>query len=602
MAQNTHVVAAAVSYTRADYTALRAHLLKMPLARIAELYYSNDSPQVRHGLERFLDAMRDDLGGRALITDPELTRLLTGSFECDAISLSLDRLVSAAALAPAVPQPGQAVSQWLRPKTAAVLHAEGIVLIADLISLIRLRGPGWWRSIPRIGAKRASVIIAWLQSNKETLGELPAPAPASRPPAPAFLLDPLQTYRLAPLGHFSLSSAFDGSAGINRNHKFCFIQADDDLQAIESYLARFEGRTHTLRAYRKELERFLLWAIMIRRKPMSSLLVDDCNAYKDFLIAPSPAFIGKKAARFTEQWRPFTPEPMTAKTQKQAVIILRAAFEYLVRVRYLGGNPWVAVVDPAVTEEVHAIQVEKALDDNLWDLLVDQLSQRADAAENAQDRAALAAILLCGDSGLRREEAAGSRRADLKPSQWASTVSTLRVLGKRNKKREVPVSERTLNALRAHWQDRGLDFDHPPVDSSSNPIVKDRALLAPLVIPRHAAAIARHEDQVGNGYTSDGLYRLITSSIDRLQHTLLELGIQPEDIAQLATTTPHAFRHTFGTLAVASGMPQDVVQGVLGHVSAATTSIYVRAKEKRTAEEAAKYFLQQHEKNQARKR
>lgn len=602
MVQNTHVVMAAISYARADYTALRAQLLKMPLARIAELYYSSDSPQVRHGLERFLDAMRDDLAGRALITDPELAKLLTGTLECDAISLSLGRLVSAAALAPAAPQPGQAVSQWLRPKTAAVLHDEGIVLIADLIGLIRLRGPGWWRSIPRIGIKRAGVIIAWLQSNKETLGELPAPAPAGQPPATSFLLDPLQGFRLAPLGHFTLASAFDGSAGINRNHRFCFIQANDDLQAIESYLARFEGKPHTLRAYRKELERFLLWAIMVRRKPMSSLLVDDCNAYKEFLIAPSPAFVGKKAARFTEQWRPFTPEPMTAKTQKQAVIILRAAFDYLVRVRYLGGNPWVAVIDPAVMEEVHAIQVEKALDDDLWDLLINQLSQRASIAENPQDRAALAAILLCGDSGLRREEAAGCRRADLKPSQWAPTVSTLRVLGKRNKRRDVPVSERTINALRAHWQDRGLDFDRPAVDSSSHPIVEDRALLAPLVIPRHAAAIARHEEQVGNGYTSDGLYRLITSSIDRLQHTLPELGIRPEDIAQLATTTPHAFRHTFGTLAVASGMPQDVVQGVLGHVSAATTSIYVRAKEKRTAEEAAKYFLQQHEKNKARKR
>ncbi|QKY11979.1 phage integrase family protein [Janthinobacterium lividum] len=602
MAQNTHVITAAINYTRTDYTALRARLLKMPLARIAELYYSSDSPQVRHGLELFLDAMRDDVAHRALATDPELAKLLAVPLEGDAIPTSLDRLMSAAASAPAVPLPGQPISQWLRPKTAAVLHDEGIVLVTDLIGLVKLRGSGWWRSIPRIGIKRAGVITAWLRSNKDTLGELPDPTPPDQSPAPSFLLDPLHASRLAPLGHFTLSSTFDGSAGVNRNHKFCFIQAEDDLQAIESYLARFAGKLHTLRAYRKELERFLLWAIMVRRKPMSSLLVDDCNAYKDFLITPSPAFTGKKAARFTEQWRPFTPEPMTAKTQKQAVVILRAAFDYLVRVRYLGGNPWVAVVDPAVTEEVHAIQVEKALDDDLWDLLIDQLSQRASIAENAQDRAALAAILLCGDSGLRREEAAGSRRADLKPSQWAPTVSTLRVLGKRNKRRDVPVSERTLTALRAHWQDRGLDFDHPPVDSGNHPTVKDRALLAPLVIPRHAAAIMRHEEQIGNGYTSDGLYRLITSSIDRLQHTLLDLGIQPANIAQLATTTPHAFRHTFGTLAVASGMPQDVVQGVLGHVSAATTSIYVQAKEKRTAEEAAKYFQLQHENSNLRNR
>ena len=60
----------------------------------------------------------------------------------------------------------------------------------------------------------------------------------------------------------------------------------------------------------------------------------------------------------------------------------------------------------------------------------------------------------------------------------------------------------------------------------------------------------------------------------------------------LESATPHALRHTFGTLAVAKGMPQDVVQGVLGHASGTTTSIYVRAKEKRTMEVASQYFAQ----------
>jgi hypothetical protein len=39
MAQHTNVVLPAITYTRADYTALRAHCLNIPLAKIAELYY-----------------------------------------------------------------------------------------------------------------------------------------------------------------------------------------------------------------------------------------------------------------------------------------------------------------------------------------------------------------------------------------------------------------------------------------------------------------------------------------------------------------------------------------------------------------------------------
>jgi hypothetical protein len=55
-----------VTYNRSDYTALRANCLKIPIAKIAELYYSDDSPQVEMGLERFLLAMRADLIERAV--------------------------------------------------------------------------------------------------------------------------------------------------------------------------------------------------------------------------------------------------------------------------------------------------------------------------------------------------------------------------------------------------------------------------------------------------------------------------------------------------------------------------------------------------------
>jgi integrase len=52
----------------------------------------------------------------------------------------------------------------------------------------------------------------------------------------------------------------------------------------------------------------------------------------------------------------------------------------------------------------------------------------------------------------------------------------------------------------------------------------------------------------------------------------------------------HAFRHTFGTRAVARDMPIDVVQTILGHASLQTTSIYVRAEQRRVLEAAAQYY------------
>jgi site-specific recombinase XerD len=75
----------------------------------------------------------------------------------------------------------------------------------------------------------------------------------------------------------------------------------------------------------------------------------------------------------------------------------------------------------------------------------------------------------------------------------------------------------------------------------------------------------------------------------RLDHTV-EKGFSLDDLAALSGASPHALRHTFGTLAVADGMPIDVAQAVLGHKDSATTTIYVQAETKRLVEEGATFF------------
>ncbi len=590
MSQNTDVVLEDISYTRTDYTALRAHVLKIPITKIADLYYSEDSPQVEQGLERFLLKMRADLIERAIEHNPGFAEILKGARQGGSITdKALDILVRAADVPSAKPTLSQPVSQWLRPRTTAVLKEEGVATVGDLVKLVNRRGSGWWRGVPRIGAKRALAIVKWIQAHRATLGEVSTAIYTAVSPAPSLVLDPAHPDEMAPLGRFALPAELDGSAGVNRGLHFCFITATNDLQAIECYLARFEDQPHTLRAYRKELERFLLWSILIARKPMSSLLVDDCKAYVSFLASPAPGFMGDRAGRFTQRWKPFAKESMAPRSQRHAVVILRAAFEYLARVRYLGGNPWVAVKDPKVIKEVNAIDIEKALSVELWTDVIEVLAERSSVPEQVQDRISLAAVLLLGDSGLRREEVAGAKRAALEPSRWGTGVWTLRILGKGDAKRDVPVSSRTVAALRAHWADLGRDFD------AANAGADDWPLLMPVTVPQHAAAVARHEEGQINGYTADGLYRIVMAALVRVRKDLLE-RIDPEDdharmaIAKLSDTTPHSFRHTFGTLAVEQGMPQDVVQLILGHASGTTTSIYVRAKEKRVAEEASKYF------------
>lgn len=206
--------------------------------------------------------------------------------------------------------------------------------------------------------------------------------------------------------------------------------------------------------------------------------------------------------------------------------------------------------------------------------------------QNHKDRIALAAILLMGDSGLRRAEVADARRLNMKPSRHASGVLMLAVLGKRKTIRRVPVSQRTIDALRAHWCDRGIDLDQ---------ILEDLPLLAPVIVPGTKSAQTKHADGAKKGYDANSFYQLIVSALRRVREYATEISdkeaplFTPEDLAQLEDTSPHAFRHTFGTLAVEDDMPIVVAQEILEHASASTTSIYVKAKDKHIPEAAEQY-------------
>lgn len=56
--------------------------------------------------------------------------------------------------------------------------------------------------------------------------------------------------------------------------------------------------------------------------------------------------------------RPFGHGGLSLDSQLYAVPAIRAAFEWLVKVRYLAGNPWAAVVDPKPVKRAKRLQVE----------------------------------------------------------------------------------------------------------------------------------------------------------------------------------------------------------------------------------------------------
>jgi integrase len=454
------------------------------------------------------------------------------------------------------------------------------------------------------------VIVAWLRRHAGSLGvtvdvDVEAAEPLAAPAVTHIALTPAGDDRpdrpsgpLVPLERIALPHALSGAHGANRASGLCYPKAQHELDAIRAYLHRYDDRAQARRAYTRELERLLLWSVTERGTAFSSLTVEDYQAYKAFLAAPASRFVGPRTARSSSRWRPFAPDGLTPDSQRYAVHVLRAAFDWLVKARYLGGNPWVAVTDPATVTREHAMRIERALPVQLWTKVRQGLDDREQdpGPLGPRWRTAATAILIMGDSGLRITEASLARREQLRyiaadgdtPASWM-----LGVLGKGRKQRSVPLSIACVTALRAHWRDRGLDFNAPPASAP---------LIQPLDIPptpaaqrRHGAgqgggndAKAAHPEgdpvqrirEVSAGYSSNGLRGLVNWAFAQLQASLELTG---DERRHLAVSTPHALRHTFGTQAVAANVPPDVTQKVLGHASLATTTIYAQAETRRGA-------------------
>jgi hypothetical protein len=94
-------------------------------------------------------------------------------------------------------------------------------------------------------------------------------------------LRPLE-FAVVPLESLLLPEEFSGTQGKNRGNSTT-LAANNDLAAINAWLANFAEHAHTIRSYRKESERFLLWSLFEVGKPISSLSTEDCQAYQRFL-------------------------------------------------------------------------------------------------------------------------------------------------------------------------------------------------------------------------------------------------------------------------------------------------------------------------------
>lgn len=354
-----------------------------------------------------------------------------------------------------------------------------------------------------------------------------------------------------------LPVALDGSLGTNRaSGRHSQIAADTDVEAVRLWLAEYSMSPHTLRSYRKEVVRLLLWATQTLGKPLSSLTREDFLLYERFLAAPTEDWADPALPRRGRTRRLFEG-PLSERSQHQALGILSGLMTYLVSAGYLAGNP-LALRRGRMTATRRTRRVERYLDHALWDHVLASVEQwpllsRRDEQHHERSRWL---IRLLYHTALRVSEAANAKAADFyqRRGKW-----WLHVIGKGGAEGEVPVSDSLIADFARYRAFHGLS----PAPSASE--------AAPAVMSI-AGDEARH-------LTPAAIY-LIVREVFRRAADALD-ATDPVGAATLRRASTHWLRHSAASHQADAGTDLRFIQKNLRHASIDTTGIYLHAEDDR---------------------
>ena len=458
-----------------------------------------------------------------------------------ALIRTLERLHAEAAL------PTDQVSGWFDDQTSRKLISAGFVTLGQLSERIGCGGI-WYSGLPAIGRAKASRIASFVANL----------LPLASSVRPVFSLIP-----------FPVSSVFSAPGDVPRLLDRSLLISDrsvlsacSDSDAVRSWVKAKAGSLLTAKAYTREAMRLMLWLQRERNNTtFARMTVEDCTAYMAFLQHIPCEWISRRHASPGDLgWAPFRGQ-LSHQSHRQAVVIVASLFTWLHAAQYLPANPWHLVNRRTGDDSQHSALDTRAFSESTFGSILSFV----DAQPPSPATARIKFIFLFMESvGLRSAELIRAKLRDfrLEPEGWV-----MQVHGKGSKNRVVIVPGQALNALQAYMSARGLGpleslgDDGPVLSSTSNPTS-------------------------GIGYQA--LYEHVKSWLAR---AIAQSAITSTERARLTGASTHWLRHTFGTRAVARGVPLDVIQAQMGHASIQTVaSIYGRAPIQRRADELTKAF------------
>ncbi len=256
---------------------------------------------------------------------------------------------------------------------------------------------------------------------------------------------------------------------------------------------------NTVASYVRDITAFLDWA----DKSVTEIDSDDLIRYME--------------ERRVEKSGPGYGDELAKSTQSRLLSSMRSFFSFLVLEGIVSENPCDRLESPKLGKylpEVLSVDEIEAIIDSV----------ELDSWQGYRDRAILEVLYGCG---LRASEA-----VNLELSNLYFEDGFIRVIGKGDKERLVPVGEVAVDAVNAYLNQRPVEFDDPHV-----------------FLNRFGRELSR------------------ISMFNMIKKQALAAGVTKK-------ISPHTFRHSFATHLVENGADLRVVQEMLGHESILTTEIY----------------------------
>lgn len=227
-------------------------------------------------------------------------------------------------------------------------------------------------------------------------------------------------------------------------------------------------------------------------------------------------------ATFIKSWLvELKGQEMTSKSINRKISALKSFFKYHLRQKTIEVSPMASVISP---------KINKRLPQFVNDKDIATLFQHVEFPDNWEGKTRRLLIQLFYNTGMRQAELIG-----LKEMHISKSNSTIKVLGKGNKERIIPVSNQLMEQLIGYMAGKPKAFEE-----------YDKTFL--LVTSAGKKLYPRYV------YNTVKKYLSLVTTIDK--------------------KSPHILRHTFATHLMNSGADLNAVKELLGHSSLAATQVY----------------------------